>query len=51
MPTRKRVSAQWEGISVSTRWGWGPSASAKMSADAHEPVMKQTGSLYPREYV
>ena len=29
MPTRKRVSAQREGISVSTRWGWGPSASAR----------------------
>ena len=29
MPTLKRVSAQREGISVRTRWGWGPSASAK----------------------
>src|SRR5262245_3747831 len=29
MPTRKRVSAQREGINVRTRWGWGPSAIAK----------------------
>ena len=29
MPTRKRASAQREGISVSTRWGWGPSAKCK----------------------
>jgi len=29
MPTHKRFSAQWEGIIVRTRWGWGPSASAK----------------------
>jgi hypothetical protein len=29
MPTRKRVNAQREGISVRTRWGWGPSAKCK----------------------
>jgi len=29
MPTHKRDSAQWEGISESTRRGWGPGASEK----------------------
>ena len=32
MLTRERESTKRESISVSTRWGWGPSASAKKSA-------------------
>ncbi len=35
MHPRKRVCAQRECISVRTRWGWGPSASAKKSAVTH----------------
>ena len=35
MHTRKRVSAQREGISVRTRWGWGPSASAEKVDPEH----------------
>src|SRR5262245_31688634 len=42
MLTRKRVSAQRESISVRTRWGWGPSASAKkLTRVANDPDVRE----------
>jgi SagB-type dehydrogenase family enzyme len=45
MLTRKRVSAQRESISVSTRWGWGPSASGKKSADARAIFLQRRSAV------
>jgi nitroreductase len=45
MLTRKRESAQRESISVSTRWGWGPSASAKKSADARAMFLQRRSAV------
>jgi protein ImuB len=47
MPTHKRDSAQWEGISESTRRGWGPGASEKKLTPAG--VRPQASKKWSRE--